>query len=105
MKMTAQTIAQIEAQIAALREQERAIKAAERSAQHEQEKEDRKIFREFDRAMRKEFLARDKDEAKTARAAARAQKAERVAQLRLIIETAGFTVAEIRAAIREEETA
>lgn len=99
----------IQAQIDALKAQAREARAAERKAAHTAEvaarKEDREIFREFDRAMKAEFLARDRAERKGAREQARAEKAERVAQLRQIIETAGFTVAEIRAAIRAETEA
>lgn len=98
--MSAQTIAQIEAQLAALRAEARQLKAAERAAEHEQELAARKEARAARRAAKAEALVQARSERRAAKEAAAALKAERVAQLVQIIEAAGFTVSEVTAALR-----
>ena len=101
--MSALTIAQIEAQLAALRAEARQLKAAERAAEHEQELAARKQARAARRAAKAEALVQARAERRAAKEAAAAEKAERVAQLVQIIEAAGFTVSEVTAALRASQ--
>lgn len=99
-------IADIQAQIQALKAQAKELALAERKAVHTAEvalrKEDRKIEREFVRAMKAEFLARDRAEAKAAQRAAKAVKQEQVAAIRAQLAAVGLTVRDLRTALTAE---
>ena len=92
--MNQTTLATIEAQIAALKEQARAQRRADRQAEVAAARAAR--LQQHDA----ELVAR-----RLARQAAAEFKAARVQELIEYIETAGFTVAEIGAAIRQERAA
>lgn len=92
-------IATIQAQIAALQAQAKELAIADRKAQRATEVEDRKIEREFVRAMNAEFLAQDRAAAKAAKQAARELKAQRVAEIVAQLAAAGLTVRDLREAV------
>lgn len=92
--MTQTALSQIEAQIAALKEQAKAERRAARQAEQAAARDQRLAQHEAEQQARRD-----------AKRAAAEQKAARVQELVNYIESAGFTVAEIGAAIRQERSA
>jgi len=100
--MTATTTvnaADLQAQLAVLTAQLAAKNQTNREAKRLEAAEDRKLFREFDKAMKAEFIATDRAAAKAEKEAFAAERAAALAECRALIAGLGMTKTELLAAL------